>query len=113
MLRFEFQKSQFDLYMGNRQKKATLKVKRPTCQLHNLRNGHDSLGQSSGNGDKYKQINLKSIWFRSQNWEDMENDDIPRSRKHKNKYFYQREVMVPILDVGFDIPECSLETGLS
>lgn len=31
----------------------------------NPRKDHDSLGESSGSGDKYKQINLKSIWFRS------------------------------------------------
>lgn len=44
------------------------------------------------------------IWLRNYNWEDTVDGDIQRYRKHKDKeYFWQMEVMVPILDIEFDM----------
>lgn len=46
------------------------------------------LGERNGSGDKYKEINSKSIWFKSQHWEDRVDGDIQRYRKHSNKDYF-------------------------
>lgn len=76
------------LVYGQQIGKSNPENQETNLSISNLSRDAGGLGENNGSGDKYKDINSNSIWFKSQNWEARVDDDIQIHRKHKNKEYF-------------------------